>query len=329
VFTPHAEGIVQVHPSVLCNLRCRHCYSVSGPEQRTTLPVGSILACLEDCAALGYRVVAVSGGEPFLYPDLPRLLRGARELGLTTTVTTNGTLLTRRRLESVREDLDMLAVSLDGPPVVHDCIRGAPRAFARLEAGLAEVRRLELPFGLIYTVSETSWRHIAWAGEFAHAQAAALLQLHALELVGRANAELADEYPGQEILLRAYLLAAGLRALYRDVLTVQIDLLHRDAEPALSCQPSHPGVLCLEEDGTLVPAGYGMSRRFAIGNICQERVLASWPGFLATRQPAFAILCRDVWDRFQASDQQLINWYEAVLAEGNAARHKIPQEERT
>jgi len=62
-------GIVQVHPSLQCNLRCRHCYSVSGPEQRGALPVETVLDCLEDCAALGYGVLAASGGEPFLYPE--------------------------------------------------------------------------------------------------------------------------------------------------------------------------------------------------------------------------------------------------------------------
>jgi Fe-coproporphyrin III synthase len=317
VFTQYAQGIIQIHPSLLCNLRCSHCYSVSGPDRGTTLPFGAVLDCLEDCAALGYRVVAVSGGEPFLYPDLPRLLSGAHELGLMTMVTTNGTLLTRRRLESLREHMDVLAVSLDGPPATLDHIRGAPWAFTRLEAGLAEVRRLGLPFGLIYTVSDSSWPHIEWAGEFAHAQGAVLLQLHALELVGRAAAELADEYPGEEILLRTYLLAAALRVLYRGVLTVQLDILHRDAERVGSCLSANPGVLCLEEDGTLVPGGYGMARQFAVGNIQRERVLASWPGFQAAGGPAFAELCDRVWEQFQDSTRTVINWPEAVLAAGS------------
>lgn len=334
-FSVFSRGIVQVHPSLLCNLSCRHCYSTSGPRQRGALPIDMVLRCLEDCAELGYRVVAVSGGEPLLYPDLARLLRGARELGLRTSVTSNGTLLTRRRLEGMRDHLDVLAVSLDGPPELHDRIRGAPGAFERLEAGLVEIRRLEIQFGLVYTVGESSWRHLSWAGEFARAQGARLLQLHVLELFGRAETEMAGEHPGEEVLLRTYLLAAALRVLYRDILTVQLDLLHRDEAPTTACDRERPpgvtdavgsepgppdglSVLCLEEDGTLVPATYGLSRRYAVCDVTRERVRTAWPTFVSERWPAFVEHCGRVWTGFQASDRALINWHEALVTADRA-----------
>jgi len=303
-------GIVQVHPSLQCNLRCRHCYSVSGPEQRGALPVETVLDCLEDCAALGYGVLAVSGGEPFLYPDLPRLLRGAHRLGLRTAVTTNGTLLTRRRLEAIRDDVDVLAVSLDGPPELHDRIRDRAGAFDRLEAGLAEVRAAGLPFGLIYTVGESSVRDLPWAAEFAFTHGARLLQLHPLELSGRAAAQLVGEYPTEETLLRTYVMAAALRAIYRDAFSVQVDFLHRDALP--DGAKLGLGVLVLEDDGTLVPASYGVPRRFAVCDTTVERVRDAWPVFLADRYPAFSDFGQDVLARFLASDRAVLNWHEAL-----------------
>jgi MoaA/NifB/PqqE/SkfB family radical SAM enzyme len=330
-----APGIVQVHPSLACNLSCRHCYSSSGPLRRGGLPVASVLGCLEDCADLGYRVLAVSGGEPFLYPDLARLLRGARSLGYRTSLTTNGTLLTRRRLEAVRDDVDVLAVSLDGPPGLHDRIRNRPGAFARLDAGLSEVRALGIPFGLVYTVGESSARHLDWAAQFAHQNDARLLQLHPLELSGRAAREMVDEYPGEETLLRTYVVAAGLRALYQDALTVQLDLFHRDALPdprrsvgppddvALTggrapAPPVGLGVLVLEDDGTLVPAAYGVPRRFAVCDTTVERVRTAWPTFLARRWSPFLDFGYGVLRRFLMSNRAVLNWHEALATSGSA-----------
>jgi organic radical activating enzyme len=44
---------------------------------------------------MGYQVVSISGGEPFLYRRLADLLRHARALGMQTTVITNGYFSTR------------------------------------------------------------------------------------------------------------------------------------------------------------------------------------------------------------------------------------------
>src|SRR3954453_6724713 len=120
---------VQIHPTLRCNFRCRHCYSSSSPDSRTELSYELVAGALDDARDLGYEVLAVSGGEPFLYPDLLRVLRHAKTLGFTTTVTTNGSVLDHGRLERVAGHLDGIALSLDGPPAVHNRIRASPRFF--------------------------------------------------------------------------------------------------------------------------------------------------------------------------------------------------------
>jgi MoaA/NifB/PqqE/SkfB family radical SAM enzyme len=89
--------VLQVHPTRRCNLACAHCYSSSGPTLRKALDVDLLSGCLEDAAALGYRQLAVSGGEPLLYDRLAELLARARALGMLTSVTSNGMLATAER----------------------------------------------------------------------------------------------------------------------------------------------------------------------------------------------------------------------------------------
>src|SRR3712207_1573775 len=93
--------VVQVHPTRVCNLRCLHCYSESGPDQRGALDVDLLLRTLTDARHAGYDTLGVSGGEPLMYRPLPTLLEHARSLGMATTVTTNGMLLTDRRLDDL------------------------------------------------------------------------------------------------------------------------------------------------------------------------------------------------------------------------------------
>src|SRR5690242_9462370 len=110
------QAILQLHPTRRCNLRCLHCYSESGPYVAATTSLDVLRRVVSDAAALGYEVVSISGGEPLLYRELPALLAHAKGLGLRTTVTSNGMLLSERRLAELADVVDVLALSLDGRP---------------------------------------------------------------------------------------------------------------------------------------------------------------------------------------------------------------------
>src|SRR4051794_10210784 len=94
--------VLQIHPTRRCNLRCLHCYSSSGPEEHGDLPAALLQDAVTDARVAAYNVAAFSGGEPTLYKPLRLLLEHARGCGMLTTVTSNGMLLDRRRLESLQ-----------------------------------------------------------------------------------------------------------------------------------------------------------------------------------------------------------------------------------
>ena len=125
---------IQIHPTRRCNLRCLHCYSDSGPEVSEQLDIEVIRRVLVDAAELGYRVATVSGGEPLTYEKLPELLRAAHDQGMVTTVTTNGMPLDERRIEWLKPDADLVAISLDGLPDSHNTMRGSDHAFETIRA---------------------------------------------------------------------------------------------------------------------------------------------------------------------------------------------------
>ena len=168
--------IIQIHPTLRCNLRCLHCYSTSSPEQATTLSLDTLCQALSDARAEGYNAVGVSGGEPLIYPALPELLHHAHSLGMFTTVTTNGLLLSQKRLEALRGAIDLMAISVDGVPESHDRMRNKAGAFNKMKEKLQLVRDAGIPFGFIFTLTLYNLHELEWVAAFAVEQGAELLQ---------------------------------------------------------------------------------------------------------------------------------------------------------
>ncbi len=129
-----------------------------------------------------------------------------------TTVTTNGFFSGQERLNRLRKLVDVLAISLDGPPEIHNRIRGSAHAFERLEGGLENVRNAGIPFGFIHTPTQRNWEHLLWMAELRRQQRGAPAQIHPLEVAGRAASQMTGEAPGDDVLAKVYILAFALAA---------------------------------------------------------------------------------------------------------------------
>ena len=269
-------GILQLHPSRRCNLRCRHCYSSSGPWVPDTTDLDVLRRIVTAAPGLGYDVLAVSGGEPLLFPHLRPILELARELGMRTTVTTNGLLLTPRRLAELQGLVDVLAISVDGQPGSHDWLRGDDRAFTRMESRLPSVRDSGIAFGFITTLTMRNVAELEFVFEFAKQWGASLVQVHPLEPDGSA-ADMGTEVPDSTELGFAFFEATRLSLVHG--VPVQVDLvtqkdLRSSPERFLVRSPeaSMPlgrwlSPLVMETDATVVPLSYGFGRSYALGSL--------------------------------------------------------------
>jgi MoaA/NifB/PqqE/SkfB family radical SAM enzyme len=88
--------------------------------------------------------VYLTGGEPLLYPYFREVVAAAKKRHLTVHLQTNGTLLGKVADFLVESGVDAVTVSVDGPPAIHDRIRGRQGTFQRVAAGveaLVEARR--------------------------------------------------------------------------------------------------------------------------------------------------------------------------------------------
>jgi Fe-coproporphyrin III synthase len=269
------SAILQIHPTRRCNLRCLHCYSDSSPEAQDELPPEIAIRLVEEAETLGYDVVSVSGGEPFMYGGLAALLAAAKSGGMRTQLVSNGLAITPQRLESVTGVLDLLAVSLDGAPDDHDRMRALPGAFRRLEERLALLRDSGIPFGLVFTLTMWNAHQIEWATDFAIRNGARLLQVHPLDATGRAVA-LSGDVPDETEAAAALLECARLQRAVGDRLAIQVDVVAADRLRQMTeCLSTREvrrisdivSPLVVEPDGICVPLEYGFPRDYALGDV--------------------------------------------------------------
>jgi MoaA/NifB/PqqE/SkfB family radical SAM enzyme len=104
--------LVQIIPIRRCNIDCGYCneYDKVSPPVATDL----MRRRIDHLASLGTSVVAFSGGEPMLHPDLDDLIRQIRGHGMMAGLITNGYFLVPKRIHELnRAGLDFLQISID------------------------------------------------------------------------------------------------------------------------------------------------------------------------------------------------------------------------
>src|SRR5437773_10700940 len=104
--------LVQIIPIRRWNIDCGDC----NEYDKVSAPVATdvMKRRIDKLAELGTSVVAFSGGEPMLHPDLDDLIRHIRGHGMMAGLITNGYYLVPKRIEQLNDaGLDFLQISID------------------------------------------------------------------------------------------------------------------------------------------------------------------------------------------------------------------------
>jgi len=126
-----------------CNLACDYCCARSSPQTpRNALGLDAVRQLAHEAVGAGVIELVLTGGEPFLLPDLDELVASCTDV-LPTTLLTNGMLLRGGRLDRLRRmDRERLTlqISLDSAaPELHDLHRGRG-SWARAVDGIKTAR---------------------------------------------------------------------------------------------------------------------------------------------------------------------------------------------
>ena len=278
------DRIVHLHPTRLCNLACRHCYSESDPQRTASLDPAVLGDALTVLRADGYRVISLSGGEPLVYRPLRAVVEKARELGFRVTMISNG-LLATERMDPILSLLDGMAISFDGLSDSHNAIRGRADAFERACAALRRLTAAGLPVGAAISLTRDAMSELPDLADHLVSLGARVLQIRPVARAGRARSLADDSFYTANDRARLYLVALALQQELGDDVRVHCDLApsdslweQRDVYASLlaTCDAQRPddrllsdlvNPLVITDAGVLKPIAYDFDRRFDVASI--------------------------------------------------------------
>ncbi len=139
-----------------CNLRCKHCYANAtpypAPDELTLEEKYNVVDQLDEA---GVAAISFSGGEPLTNKDFWKVARYASTKGFYLTIATNGTLISEKVAQKLKEvGIRYAEISLDGPnPEVHDEFRGVKGAFNAAIRGIKNAKAVGLSVGIATTAT--------------------------------------------------------------------------------------------------------------------------------------------------------------------------------
>jgi sulfatase maturation enzyme AslB (radical SAM superfamily) len=219
--------------------------------------------------------------------------------------------------------IDIIAISVDGPPDIHDEIRKQPGAFDKMLKGLEVVKEVKENFGFIHTITNRTEAYLLWLVQFALEQKAKLLQLHPLELSGRAAIEMNHMLPDQKTLEKIYLASFLLKEEIGEELFIQLDSFHHDfiiefpeliyAGKQLAINKATKLADCfrqlvITEQGDILPIGYGMHESYKIGNIFNPDYHEMVDLYFNGIYPQTSKLLVEVFENIKSGTEVMINW---------------------
>jgi len=177
-----------------CDLVCVHCRACATPLRNPLeLSTDEGRRLLEDIAAMGTKLVVLTGGDPAKRTDLVPLVAHGVALGLTMALTPSGTSLTTRPLleQLASAGLSRLAVSIDGPDATtHDEFRRVSGSFGESMRILEEARSIGLTTQINTTLSPLNIGMIPAMAQLVEQLGAVLWSVFLVVPTGRADAKL-------------------------------------------------------------------------------------------------------------------------------------------
>lgn len=174
-----------------CNLACRHCGSdCQASATVPDMPIEDFLNAIEPLQHRYKRnttIVAITGGEPLLRPDLADCGRALRKRGLRWGIVTNGMLYNEAMHQRLTQaGLGAVTVSLDGLEENHNWLRGNPLSFKNALNALRIISQSHLAYDVVTCVHQRNLNELPQLKELLLTNGIQHWRLFTIAPIGRA-----------------------------------------------------------------------------------------------------------------------------------------------
>ena len=162
-------GNIELLP--LCNMDCKMCFAkMTRQEMEAHSPMHTHeewLRIAEQAAKSGTIFMLLTGGEPFLYPNLKELYQGLKRLGMIVSINTNGTLITDEIADWLAQDPPRrLNITLYGAnDATYGKLCGNPHGFSQVMDAVKRLtsRKISIKFNCSLTPDNIGEMDAIWA----------------------------------------------------------------------------------------------------------------------------------------------------------------------
>jgi len=133
-----------------CNLNCLHCIINKQRKELNTVQCKKIIDILNK---LGCKTINFTGGEPLLRKDFFEILTYSNSNKLKNRIFTNGTLINKQNIKSLKNLIEYIGFSLDGLRTSNDKIRGE-NSFKKTINSIKLAKRNSINFGIYATLNK-------------------------------------------------------------------------------------------------------------------------------------------------------------------------------
>jgi len=165
-FWTHKPIILAHSVTSECNCRCKICDIWRKRHNTNEMTTGEVFRMLDEARKLNFVAYVALGGEPLMRPDILSILHHAHDLGLYTSIITNGTYLSDK-VEKIAKLVDLTWVSLDHYSDYHNEMRGLKGTFERAVDGILKLRRAGGRIAINCVLSRLNMDAVGKMAEFA------------------------------------------------------------------------------------------------------------------------------------------------------------------
>ncbi len=188
-FSAPFRPIVSWNITKRCNLKCIHCYIDAGVEDSGELTTSEALDVVDQMAEVGVPLILFTGGEPLVRRDFFEIVQYARDRGIKSVLSTNGTLITPEVARKLKEaNVVYVGVSLDSVNSdFHDAFRGASGSFLAALSGIKNAIAAGVDVGLRFVITAKNIHEVGSYIDFAASLGVRRVTFYHLSAAGRAG----------------------------------------------------------------------------------------------------------------------------------------------
>jgi radical SAM protein with 4Fe4S-binding SPASM domain len=281
-FSGHPR-VVGIEITGRCQLRCRHCFNHSGPDNHQELSVDLIEGILDEMISWDVRLLRLSGGEPTYHRRFRDVVAACERRGIRIVMNTHG-IYRAELLEYLKvAPIYQFIISVDGLEANHNAIRGHG-TFLRAIASCAELKQAGCRVMIACHVGVGNAQDVRGLVQLA-AELGVDIKFSPIRPVGRAIDELPAALVRPDVYLGVVREVTELRRRFHNInLFTDFDIL--EGSPATACQRDGSKVSCaagrtmvnINYDGAIYPCAFFVTSDgiFSAGNVHIESVSEVW-----------------------------------------------------